>query len=96
MTLVHTGRITLSCCVQELRNDAELQEGNLGWLKSRMAVLIEICADSDAQRQGSALSKLSTDFKGLLASLLEVSDVLTCFFLKVPKTIKIPYSKNKL
>lgn len=61
-----------------------------------MAVLIEICADSDAQRQGSALSKLSTDFKGLLASLLEVSDVLTCFHLKVPKTIKIPYSKNKL
>lgn len=62
------------CCVQELRNDAELQEGNLGWLKARMAVLIEICADSDGQRQGSALSKLSTDFKGLLTSLLEVGE----------------------
>lgn len=61
-------------CVQELRNDSELQEGNLGWLKARMAVLIEICADSDGQRQGSALSKLSTDFKGLLTSLLEVSE----------------------
>lgn len=69
----HMSCFTLCCCcVQELRNDAELQEGNLGWLKARMAVLIEICADSDAQRQGSALSKLSTDFKGLLASLLEV------------------------
>ena len=69
-----------SCrCAQELRNDAELQEGNLGWLKARMAVLIEISADSDAQRQGSALSKLSTDFKGLLASLLEVGECLTCF-----------------
>jgi len=61
--------------VQELRNDAELQEGNLGWLKARMAVLIEICADADAQRQGSALSKLSADFKGLLVSLLEVRGV---------------------
>lgn len=66
--------ITVSCCVQELRNDAELQEGNLGWLKARMAALIEICADSDGQRQGSALSKLSTDFKGLLASLSEVGE----------------------
>lgn len=72
--------ITLYCVEQELRNDAELQEGNLGWLKARMAVLIEICADSDAQRQGSALSKLSTDFKGLLASLTEVSEALTCFY----------------
>lgn len=59
-------------CVQELRNEAELQEGNLGWLKARMAVLIEISAESDSQRQGSALSKLSADFKGLLASLSEV------------------------
>lgn len=66
--------ITVFCCVQELRNDAELQEGNLGWLKARMATLIEICADSDGQRQGSALSKLSTDFKGLLASLSEVGE----------------------
>ncbi len=81
------GCITLFCCVQELRNDAELQEGNLGWLKARMAVLIEICADSDAQRQGSALSKLSTDFKGLLASLLEVGEAFTCF-IKVPGTIQ--------
>lgn len=61
--------------VQELRNDAELQEGNLGWLKARMAALIEICADSDGQKQGSALSKLSADFKGLLTSLLEVGKV---------------------
>lgn len=71
--------IILCCGEQELRNDAELQEGNLGWLKARMAVLIEICADSDAQRQGSALSKLSTDFKGLLASLMEVGGTFTCF-----------------
>lgn len=69
--------ITVFCCVQELRNDAELQEGNLGWLKARMAALIEICADSDGQRQGSALSKLSTDFKGLLASLSEVGDAFS-------------------
>lgn len=61
--------------MQELRNDAELQEGNLGWLKARMAALIEICADSDGQKQGSALSKLSADFKGLLTSLLEVGEV---------------------
>lgn len=59
--------------MQELRNDAELQEGNLGWLKARMAVLVEVSADSDGQRQSSALSKLSADFKGLLASLSEVN-----------------------
>lgn len=83
-------RITLCCCVQELRNDAELQEGNLGWLKARMAALIEICADSDAQRQGSALGKLSTDFKGLLASLLEVGETSKCF-INVPDTIQTFY-----
>lgn len=38
-----------------------------------MAALIEVCADSDSQRQSSALSKLSTDFKNLLVSLMEVS-----------------------
>lgn len=70
----HMACVMLLCCVQELRNDAELQEGNLGWLKARMAVLMEISADSEAQRQGSALSKLSTDFKGLLASLSEVGE----------------------
>lgn len=68
-------QLLYSCSVQELRNDAELQEGNLGWLKTRMAALIEICADSDGQKQGSALNKLSADFKGLLTSLLEVGDV---------------------
>lgn len=66
------GYVTLDYCLQELRDDAELHEGNLSWLKARMAVLIEISADSDAQRQGNALSKLSTDLKGLLTSLLEV------------------------
>ncbi|XP_029943268.1 nesprin-1-like [Salarias fasciatus] len=57
--------------IKELRNEAELQEGNLGWLKARMTVLIEISADADAQKQGSALNKLSSDFKALLASLAE-------------------------
>ncbi|CAG13184.1 unnamed protein product, partial [Tetraodon nigroviridis] len=61
---------------KELRNDAELQEGNLGWLKARMAVLIEISAEGDGQRQGSALSKLSADFKGLLASLSEAEKMM--------------------
>lgn len=84
----HMGCITLFRCVQELRNDAELQEGNLGWLKARIAVLIEICADSDAQRQGSALSKLSTDFKGLLASLFEVGAAFSCF-IRVPDIISL-------
>ena len=62
------------CCVdlQELRQDAELQEGNLGWLRTRMAALIEVCSDSDGQRHGGALSKLSVDFKGLITSLSEV------------------------
>lgn len=80
------GCIAICFCVQELRNDAELQEGNLSWLKARMAALIEICADSDAQRQGSALSKLSTDFKGLLASLMEVSETSTCCFVTCDQT----------
>lgn len=58
--------------LQSLRNDAELQEGNMSWLKTRLSALIEVCTESDAQRQGAALSKLSTDFKGLLISLSEV------------------------
>lgn len=58
--------------MQELRNEAELQEGNLGWLNARMADLIEVSADDDAQRQGAALTKLSADLKGLVASLSEV------------------------
>lgn len=76
--------------LQELRNDAELQEGNLGWLKARMSVLIEICADSDGQRQGSALRKLSADFKGLLASLFEVGEGFPGF-IKVPDTDQTTY-----
>ncbi|XP_077587652.1 nesprin-1 [Stigmatopora nigra] len=57
--------------VTELRNDAELQEGNLNWLKARMAVLTEIGAVDDVRRQGSALGKLSADLKALLTSLVE-------------------------
>lgn len=58
--------------LQSLRNDAELQEGSVSWLKTRLAALIEVCTESDTQRQGAALSKLSNDFKGLLTSLSEV------------------------
>ena len=66
--------------LQELRQDAELQEGNLGWLRTRMAALIEVCSDSDGQRHGGALGKLSVDFKGLLASLSEVRASTTSTF----------------
>ncbi|TRY83459.1 hypothetical protein DNTS_016204 [Danionella cerebrum] len=62
--------------VESLRNDAELQEGNVSWLKTRMADLIEVCTDSDAQRHGVALSKLSNDFKSLLTSLSESEKVV--------------------
>lgn len=64
--------------LQELRNDAELQEGNLGWLKSRLAVLIEICSETDAQSQAGAINKLSTNFKGLLSYLTEVRKDWDC------------------
>uniref|UniRef100_A0AAV2JAL2 Calponin-homology (CH) domain-containing protein n=1 Tax=Knipowitschia caucasica TaxID=637954 RepID=A0AAV2JAL2_KNICA len=62
--------------IMELRSDAELQESNLSWLKARMAVLLEVCADADGQRQASALSKLSTDFKSLLVSLIEADKMI--------------------
>ncbi|KAG7263980.1 hypothetical protein CRUP_026781 [Coryphaenoides rupestris] len=62
--------------ITELRQDAELQEGNLGWLRTRMAALIEVCSDSDGQRHGGALGKLSVDFKGLLASLMEAEKMV--------------------
>ncbi|KAK6304736.1 hypothetical protein J4Q44_G00253220 [Coregonus suidteri] len=62
--------------ITELRNDVEMQEGNLGWLKSRLAVLIEICSETDAQRQAGALNKLSTNFKGLLSYLTESEKVV--------------------
>jgi len=72
-TLVYTMCVCrVALPLQELRQDAELQEGNLGWLRTRMAALIEVCSDSDGQRHGGALGKLSVDFKGLLASLAEV------------------------
>lgn len=61
--------------LQSIRNDAELQEGNVSWLKSRLAVLIEISTVNDAQRQAGALTKLSTDFKSLLSSLSEVRPI---------------------
>uniref|UniRef100_A0A8C7KDH8 Spectrin repeat containing, nuclear envelope 1b n=1 Tax=Oncorhynchus kisutch TaxID=8019 RepID=A0A8C7KDH8_ONCKI len=67
--------------LQELRNDAELQEGNLGWLKSRLAVLIEICSETDAQSQAGAINKLSTNFKGLLSYLTEVRKDWDCTLL---------------
>uniref|UniRef100_A0A3B1IR95 Calponin-homology (CH) domain-containing protein n=1 Tax=Astyanax mexicanus TaxID=7994 RepID=A0A3B1IR95_ASTMX len=62
----------------QVKSTIELQEGNMGWLKSRLAVLIEICTESDAQRQAAALSKLSTDFKSLLTSLSEVKPFGDC------------------
>lgn len=86
--------------VQELRNDAELQEGNLGWLKARMAVLIEISADGDGQRQGSALSKLSADFKGLLASLSEVNIKKVLFWcqsqIRYDSTLRLTIQAEKM
>uniref|UniRef100_A0A673K6M2 Calponin-homology (CH) domain-containing protein n=1 Tax=Sinocyclocheilus rhinocerous TaxID=307959 RepID=A0A673K6M2_9TELE len=57
----------------EVRNK---DEGNVSWLKTRLAALIEVCTESDAQRQGAALSKLSSDFKGLLTSLSESEKVV--------------------
>uniref|UniRef100_A0A8C7ULC6 Spectrin repeat containing, nuclear envelope 1b n=1 Tax=Oncorhynchus mykiss TaxID=8022 RepID=A0A8C7ULC6_ONCMY len=54
----------------------KLQEGNLGWLKSRLAVLIEICSETDAQSQAGAINKLSTNFKGLLSYLTESEKVV--------------------
>ncbi|XP_034001986.1 nesprin-1-like, partial [Trematomus bernacchii] len=61
---------------KELRAEAALQEGNLSWLKARMAALTEVSADGDAQRNGDALNKLCSDFKALLASLLEAEKML--------------------
>uniref|UniRef100_A0A672NAB1 Nesprin-1-like n=1 Tax=Sinocyclocheilus grahami TaxID=75366 RepID=A0A672NAB1_SINGR len=57
----------------EVRNK---DEGNVSWLKTRLAALIEVCTESDTQRQGAALSKLSSDFKGLLTSLSESEKVV--------------------
>ncbi|KAJ3583187.1 hypothetical protein NHX12_034208, partial [Muraenolepis orangiensis] len=54
--------------------DGELQEGNLGWLRSRMAVLIEVC--SDGQRHRRALDKLFVDFKGPPAPLSEAEKMV--------------------
>uniref|UniRef100_A0A8C2F311 Calponin-homology (CH) domain-containing protein n=1 Tax=Cyprinus carpio TaxID=7962 RepID=A0A8C2F311_CYPCA len=58
----------------EVRNKDK--EGNVSWLKTRLAALIEVCTEGDAQKQGAALSKLSSDFKGLLASLSESEKVV--------------------
>ncbi|KAJ8275253.1 hypothetical protein COCON_G00098780 [Conger conger] len=63
--------------IEELRRDAEEQEGNLGWLKARLAALIEVCTDGEAKKQGAALTKLSADFKALISSLAESEKVVS-------------------
>ncbi|RXM34120.1 Nesprin-1 [Acipenser ruthenus] len=63
--------------IEEVREDAEKKEGSLSWLKSRLSTLIEVSSENEAKRQEGALTKLSSDFKGLLASLAETEKVVS-------------------
>ncbi|RXM34941.1 Nesprin-1 [Acipenser ruthenus] len=62
--------------IEEVRQDAEKKEGSLSWLKSRLSTLIEVSSENEAKRQEGALTKLSSDFKGLLASLAGTEKVV--------------------
>lgn len=64
---------------QEIRNGVTQKGETLGWLKSRLQVLIEVSSEKEAQKQGDALAKVSSSFKALTALLSEVCHLFTLY-----------------
>ncbi|KAM9000867.1 nesprin-1 isoform 8-T9 [Sarcophilus harrisii] len=62
---------------EEIRDEMSKQGENLGWLKARLKTLTEVSAEEEIQKQDDELSKLSGDFKGFTALLLEVEKMLS-------------------
>ncbi|XP_044531402.1 nesprin-1-like [Gracilinanus agilis] len=62
---------------EEIRDEINKQGENLGWLKARLKTLTEVSAEEEIQKQDDELSKLSSDFKSLIALLSEVEKMLS-------------------
>ncbi|KAG6937090.1 spectrin repeat containing nuclear envelope protein 1, partial [Chelydra serpentina] len=60
-----------------IQQDIRKQGENVNWLKSRLAVLTEVSAKDEARKKEDELSKLSSDFKGLLHLLAEIEKMLS-------------------
>ncbi|XP_053877943.1 nesprin-1-like [Malaclemys terrapin pileata] len=60
-----------------IQQDISKQGENVNWLKSRLAVLTEVSAEDEARKKENELSKLSSDFKGLLHLLAEIEKMLS-------------------
>nr|KAF6341460.1 hypothetical protein mMyoMyo1_011887 [Myotis myotis] len=65
--------------VEEIRNGVTQKGETLGWLRSRLQVLIEVSSEKEAQKQGDELAKVSSSFKALTALLSEVEKMLSSF-----------------
>ncbi|KAM9666884.1 nesprin-1 isoform 11-T14 [Trichechus inunguis] len=65
--------------VEEIRNGVTEKGETLSWLKSRLKILIEVSSETEAQKQGDELAKLSNGFKALITLLSEVEKMLNNF-----------------
>ncbi|KPP77537.1 nesprin-1-like, partial [Scleropages formosus] len=82
--------------LEEMRRDAEEQQGNLGWLETRLAALMEVCLEGDFHQQRDVLTKLSSDHESLLSSLAEVEDTLLATGARVQVRAEILRSLEEL
>lgn len=64
---------------QEIRNGVTEKGETLGWLKSRLQVLIEVSSEKEAQKQGDELARVSSSFKTLTTLLSEVYHLFTLY-----------------
>ncbi|KAM9316748.1 nesprin-1-like [Gastrophryne carolinensis] len=63
--------------LQEIRQDVVNQEHNLGYLKDRLSVLMEVSLESEIRKQNNDLSKLSGSLKLLIDLLSEIEQILS-------------------
>lgn len=64
--------ISVLIIFQEIQQETCKQGEVISWLKSRLAALSEVSSENEAKKQEDELSRLSSDFKSLLALLIEV------------------------
>uniref|UniRef100_H3A1G7 Calponin-homology (CH) domain-containing protein n=1 Tax=Latimeria chalumnae TaxID=7897 RepID=H3A1G7_LATCH len=62
---------------EKVRQEANKQEGNLGWLKSRLTALNEVSSENEIKKQESELLKLSDDFRYVQVLLAEIEKLLS-------------------
>uniref|UniRef100_A0A670IV44 Calponin-homology (CH) domain-containing protein n=1 Tax=Podarcis muralis TaxID=64176 RepID=A0A670IV44_PODMU len=63
--------------IEEIQQETCKQGEVISWLKSRLAALSEVSSENEAKKQEDELSRLSSDFKSLLALLIEIEKMLS-------------------